>query len=179
QPQGIPAFTPPGVGHLPALEDDVVDRPVAQEVTRGQARVPRADNDRGGALDGWSPQATSTVTSVGLVSASNTAERFWDWATSASMSSLDASASTWNVTLTLSKPLRTSLSAPRMPRMSCAPSTTASTERSWMPRFCATDATPALRQLARPTSRYSIGVMPLSSAAKTSGWSASKTDCSL
>ena len=45
-----------------------------------------------------------------------------------------------------------------------------------MPRFSATDATPADRQLARPTSRYSIGVMPLSVAAKTSGWSAWKTD---
>ena len=50
------------------------------------------------------------------------------------------------------------------------------TERSWMPRFSATDATPAVRQLARPTMRYSIGVMPLSVAAKTSGWSASNTD---
>ena len=44
-------------------------------------------------------QATSTVTFVGFVRASNTAERFWDWATSASMSSLDASASMVNVTL--------------------------------------------------------------------------------
>ena len=60
--------------------------------------------------------------------------------------------------------------------MSWSPSTVASTERSWMPRFCATDATPAVRQPARPTSRYSIGVMPLSSAAKTSGWSASNID---
>ena len=59
--------------------------------------------------------------------------------------------------------------------MSWLPSTVASTERSWMPRFCATDATPALRQLERPTRRYSIGVMPLSSAANTAGWSASKT----
>jgi hypothetical protein len=29
----------------------MVDRPVAQEVARGQARVPRADDDRGNALD--------------------------------------------------------------------------------------------------------------------------------
>ena len=62
-----------------------------------------------------------------------------------------------NVTLMSLKPLRTSLSAPRIPRMSWLPSTVASTERSWMPRFCATEATPAVRQLARPTSRYSIG----------------------
>ena len=36
---------------LAALEHDVVDRPVAQEVTGGQARVARADDDRGYALD--------------------------------------------------------------------------------------------------------------------------------
>ena len=80
-----------------------------------------------------------------------------------------------NVTLMSLKPLRTSLSAPRIPRMSWLPSTVDSTERSWMPRFCATDATPAVRQLVSPTRRYSIGVMPLSGAAKTSGWSASNT----
>ena len=85
--------------HLAALEHDVVDRPVAEETARGKARVPRTDDDRGGALDGLAAQATSTVTFVGFVRASNTAERFWDWATSASMSSLDASASMWKVTL--------------------------------------------------------------------------------
>jgi len=53
--------------------------------------------------------------------------------------------------------------------MSCAPSTVDSTERSWIPRFSATDATPAVRQLASPTSRYSIGVMPLSSADEDRG----------
>ena len=53
--------------------------------------------------------------------------------------------------------------------MSWLPSTVASTERSWIPRFCATAATPAVRQLASPTRMYSIGVIPLSSAAKTSG----------
>ena len=58
-------------------------------------------------------------------------------------------------------------------------STVDSTERSWMPRFSATDATPAVRQLARPTRRYSIGVMPLSAAAKTSGWSASNAHSAL
>ena len=52
-----------------------------------------------------------------------------------------------------------------------------------MPRFCATAAMPAVRQLASPTSRYSIGVMPWSSDAKISGWSASNVvsvlcDCS-
>ena len=48
-----------------------------------------------------------------------------------------------------------------------------------MPRFCATDATPADRQLARPTRRYSIGVMPLSVAANSAGWSAWNADSSL
>src|SRR6185436_4906424 len=47
---------------------------------------------------------------------------------------------------------------PRMPRISILPSRLDSTERSWMPRFCATAAMPAVRQLARPTSTYSIGV---------------------
>ena len=58
-----------------------------------------ADDDRGDALDGWTSQATSTVTLVGFVKASNTAERFCDWATSASISCLVASASMVNVTL--------------------------------------------------------------------------------
>ena len=48
--------------------------------------------------------------------------------------------------------------------MSWWPSTVDSTDRNWIPRFCATDATPAVRQLASPTSRYSIGVMPSSVA---------------
>src|SRR5271170_7827407 len=157
----------------------MIDRPVAEELAGGKARVPRPDDDRGELLDDLAPQATSTVTLVGFVSASNTAERFWDWATSASMSSRDASASMLNVTLMSLKPLRTSLSAPRMPRMSWLPSSVALTEFSLMPRFSATDATPADRQLARPTRRYSIGVMPLSSAAKTSGWSASNDHSSL
>ncbi len=91
-------------------------------------------------------QATSTVTFVGLVSASKTAERFCDWATRASMSAGEASASIEKVTLMSLKPLRTSASAPRMPRMSWPPSTEASTELSLMPRFCATEAMPAVRQ---------------------------------
>jgi hypothetical protein len=56
QPQGVPAFAPPGVSHLSALKDDVVDRPVAEEVACGEARVPPADDDRGRALDGLAPQ---------------------------------------------------------------------------------------------------------------------------
>ena len=53
-------------------------------------------------------------------------------------------------TLMPSKPLRTSLSMPRMPWMSMPPSSVAVTERSWMPRVCATAPTPAVRQPARP-----------------------------
>jgi hypothetical protein len=64
---------PPRVRYLAALEHDVVDRPAAQEVACGKTRVPRPDDDGGGALDGLAPQATSTVTFVGFVRASNTA----------------------------------------------------------------------------------------------------------
>src|SRR3954449_2619495 len=78
-----------------------------------------------------------------------------------------------------SKPLRTSPSMPRMPWMSMPPSTVAETERSWMLRCWATAAMPAVRQAPRPTSTYSTGVGPLSSAAKISGWSASRTDRTL
>ena len=53
------------------------------------------------------------------------------------------------------KPLRTSGSMPRMPARSMSPSTVALTERSWMPRFLATEATPAVRQPARPISTIS------------------------
>ena len=57
----------------------MVDRPVAQIQTCGEAGVSRADDYRGNALDGSdSLQLTSTVTFVGFVSASNTADRFWD-----------------------------------------------------------------------------------------------------
>src|SRR5262245_27298870 len=62
-------------------------------------------------------------------------------------------------------------------------SSDALTECSWMPRRCATAATPAVRQLARPERTSSTGVGALSSAAKTCGWSASTVniffrDCS-
>src|SRR5215510_7344970 len=57
--------------------------------------------------------------------------------------------------------------------MSMFPSIVAVTERSWMPRCWAMAATPAVRQLASPTSTYSTGVAPLSSDANTSVLSAS------
>ena len=49
------------------------------------------------------------------------------------------------------------------------PSIVAVTECNWMLRICATAATPAVRQPARPDSTSSTGVAPLSSDAKTSG----------
>jgi hypothetical protein len=54
----------------------VVDGPLGEEVAGGEAGMTCADDDGGGALDGSASQATSTVTLVGLVRASNTAERF-------------------------------------------------------------------------------------------------------
>ena len=54
------------------------------------------------------------------------------------------------------------------------PSIVAVTDLSWMSRYWATAATPAVRQLAKPTRTYSTGVAPMSAEAKTSGWSASK-----
>ena len=54
----------------------MVNRPLAEEVACGEASMARTDDDGGRALDGPTSQATSTVTLVGLVRASNTAERF-------------------------------------------------------------------------------------------------------
>src|SRR5262245_10397638 len=112
---------------------------------------------------------TSTVTFVGLVMMSYTADRFCDWATSALMSSSEASASIWYLTLVLLKPLRMSESMPRIRRTSMSPSIVDLTLFSWMLRFWATAAMPAVRHPARPTSMYSTGLGPLSSEAKISG----------
>src|SRR5262249_30825207 len=102
QAQGVPAFAPPGVRDVTPLQHDMVNGQGAEEMARGRAGVARADDDRRGSLhdsalarDLLRPgelarQATSTVTFVGLVRASNTAERFWDWATRASISSFEA-----------------------------------------------------------------------------------------
>ena len=67
------------------------------------------------------------------------------------------------------KPLRTSLSAPRMPRTSIPPSIVAEdTAQLDVTILRATAATPAVRQLARPTRMYSTGVAPLSAEAERS-----------
>ena len=77
----------------------MVDRPLPEEVAGGEAGVPGADDDGGYALDSQALKRPRPVTSVGFERASNTAERFCDWATSASISSRLASASIVNVTL--------------------------------------------------------------------------------
>src|ERR1044071_5964103 len=179
QAQRIPALGLPRVRHLTALEDHVVDRALGEAAAHGEAGVPRADDESGGSQ--FTPQlrlflVVETETLVGLVMTSYTAERFCDCATSASRSSFEASASISKFTLMSLKPLRTSLSMPRMPWMSIEPSSVALTERSWILRSCAIDATPAVRQPASPASTISTGVAPLSSEAKISGWSVSKVN---
>ena len=72
----------------------------AELVAHRQSGLAGADDHDGGAHAGarFAPalaprQATSTGRSVGLVTMSNTAERFCDWATIASRSAFEASAS--------------------------------------------------------------------------------------
>src|SRR5690606_10064267 len=130
QLQRIPPLSSPGVRDLAALEHDVVDRALGEAAAHREARVTGADDDHvDGAgharrpLLGGSNHLTSTVTFVGFVTMSNTAERFWDCATRAAISSGVASASISKPTLMPSKPLRTSSSMPRMPWMSMPAST--------------------------------------------------------
>ena len=63
----------------------MVDRARGEAVAHGQAGVARADDDGGVRMTalGFAAEAyfTSTVTLVGLVMMSYTAERFCDWAT--------------------------------------------------------------------------------------------------
>src|SRR5205085_12195931 len=96
QAKRVPPLTPPRVRDVAAFEDDVIDRAVSEAPTCRQAGMARADDDRGDAFD---RQSTSTVTLVGLVTMSYTADRFCDCATIASTSFLGASASILNVTL--------------------------------------------------------------------------------
>ena len=97
QPQRVPALRAPRVRHLAALEDHVVDRARGEAAAHGQPAVAGPDDHHGdvrhGRLSPLGAQFTSTAMFVGLVSTSNTAERFCDWATSASMSCGLASAS--------------------------------------------------------------------------------------
>ena len=78
----------------------MVDRALGKTPAHRQPGMPGADDDRGGLAQRIRPEPrrdpgylTSTATLVGLVTMSNTAERFCDWATSALISSLVASAS--------------------------------------------------------------------------------------
>ena len=105
QPQRIPALGAPRVRHLAALQDHMIDRALGEAPAHGEAGVPGPDDDGGDVANGsrssldlatapsTPAQVTSTVTFVGLVTMSYTAERFCDCATSASMSSRLASAS--------------------------------------------------------------------------------------
>src|SRR5690606_6806627 len=115
QPQRIPALMAPGIRYRTAFDDHMVNRQIRQAVTHGQARVAGADDNHVygavGETDGWRDHdafVTSTQSSVGLVTMSNTAERFCGWATTARISSSPASASISYFTRIPSKPLRTS-----------------------------------------------------------------------
>src|SRR6185295_1536579 len=97
QPQRIPALRFPRVGDLTPLEDHVVDRAGGEAVAHRQAGVTRADDDgrRSHGRAAWwlEDYLTSTVTFVGLVMMSYTAERFCDCASIARISAGVASAS--------------------------------------------------------------------------------------
>ena len=67
QSQRVPALAPPGVRHLPALEEDVIDRTLAEEPARREPSVTGPDNDRRQLLY---VLTTSTVTLTGFVRAS-------------------------------------------------------------------------------------------------------------
>ena len=75
----------PGIGDLAALQHDVVDISFSQTVTNRQTGMPGAD-DYGVDITGWLIVTSSghpvlvtlTLTFVGLVTMSKTAERFCD-----------------------------------------------------------------------------------------------------
>ncbi len=92
QPQGVPPLGLPGVGDLAPFEHDVLDRSLGEHAADREAGVAGPDHHHGDPHAGGD-QLTVTVTFVGLVITSNTADRFCDWATSASRSSWLASAS--------------------------------------------------------------------------------------
>src|SRR5918996_2881256 len=104
------------MAHLAAFEDHVVHAVVGEVLACRQAGGARPDDDDRGLagahavahLLAVSVRASSTVTFVELATRSNTAERFWDWATMASMSARAASASTSYRTRMPPKPLCTS-----------------------------------------------------------------------
>src|SRR4029077_1224428 len=59
EPQRIPAFVPPGIRYLSALEDDLVDRSFGQTPAGGEAGMPGADHDGRDVFDGSAPAAVS------------------------------------------------------------------------------------------------------------------------
>ena len=56
QPQRVPAFAAPGVGHLAALEHHVIDRALGKAPTRRQPRVAGSYDDRSDVFDGPTPR---------------------------------------------------------------------------------------------------------------------------
>ena len=92
------------------------------------------------------------MTFVGFVRASNTADVFPYWATSASMSSLDASCIDAERHLDVVEAVADVAVGTEDPADVGAGSTVEVTERSWMPRFSATDDD-ARRQAGRPGRR--------------------------
>ena len=101
-----------------------------------------------------------TVTLVGFVTMSKTADRFCDWATSASMSAAARVGVDREVDRdALEAVADVGIGAEHAEHVHVA-SSVAVTERSWMSRICATAATPAVRQPASPTRTNSVGVAP-------------------
>ena len=116
-----------------------------------QAGVAGTDDD---GADGRSRRASrsaqwrsATTTFVGLVMMSNTAERFCDWATSASISSAVGVGVDVEAHVDAAEAVADVRIGAEDAQDVHVPSTVAVTERSWMPRCWATAATPAVRQL--------------------------------
>ena len=82
QPERVPPLGLPRVRHLAALQHDVVDGTGGQPLAHRQTGMTATDDDRrdvachGRPASGGRAQRTSTVTLVGLVTMSYTAERF-------------------------------------------------------------------------------------------------------
>jgi aspartokinase len=102
QLEAIPAAFAPGIRYLATLEYHVRHIVLRQQVACSKAGMASTnDDDVSGAgepcayLSITNHLLTTTFTFVGFVMMSNTAERFCDCATSAAMSSSDASASIW------------------------------------------------------------------------------------
>jgi hypothetical protein len=56
QPQRVPALAPPGVRNFPALEHQMIDRPLGEAAARREAGMPGADDDRRDPFDDSAPR---------------------------------------------------------------------------------------------------------------------------